>query len=294
MMGIERITNAIEINNVTKHYKDFSLNQINFTVPKGTIMGFVGENGAGKTTTIKAILDLIHTDEGTINVLGRDSKNLPKDIKAQIGVVFDGSNLHDNMNAKNINFIMKNIYPNWEEKVFNHYLMKLNLPQDKIFKKYSRGMKMKLSIAIALSHQSKLLILDEATSGLDPIIRDEILDIFMEFIQNENHTILLSSHIISDIEKIADYVTFIHKGRIVFSKSKDDLIYQHGIIRCRKNDIRNIDSSFVVGIRENGFGAEVMIHSKDRFKRIYQQFEVEKVSIEEIMLFVVRRKEMFE
>lgn len=294
MMGIERITNAIEINNVTKHYKDFSLNQINFTVPKGTIMGFVGENGAGKTTTIKAILDLIHTDEGTINVLGRDSKNLPKDIKAQIGVVFDGSNLHDNMNAKNINFIMKNIYPNWEEKVFNHYLMKLNLPQDKIFKEYSRGMKMKLSIAIALSHQSKLLILDEATSGLDPIIRDEILDIFMEFIQNENHTILLSSHIISDIEKIADYVTFIHKGRIVFSKSKDDLIYQHGIIRCRKNDIRNIDSSFVVGIRENGFGAEVMIHSKDRFKRIYQQFEVEKVSIEEIMLFVVRGKEMFE
>ena len=293
-MGIERITNAIEINNVTKHYKDFSLNQINFTVPKGTIMGFVGENGAGKTTTIKAILDLIHTDEGTINVLGRDSKNLPKDIKAQIGVVFDGSNLHDNMNAKNINFIMKNIYPNWEEKVFNHYLMKLNLPQDKIFKKYSRGMKMKLSIAIALSHQSKLLILDEATSGLDPIIRDEILDIFMEFIQDENHTILLSSHIISDIEKIADYVTFIHKGRIVFSKSKDDLIYQHGIIRCRKNDIRNIDSSFVVGIRENGFGAEVMIHSKDRFKRIYQQFEVEKVSIEEIMLFVVRGKEMFE
>lgn len=293
-MGIERITNAIEINNVTKHYKDFSLNQINFTVPKGTIMGFVGENGAGKTTTIKAILDLIHTDEGTINVLGRDSKNLPKDIKAQIGVVFDGSNLHDNMNAKNINFIMKNIYPNWEEKVFNHYLMKLNLPQDKIFKGYSRGMKMKLSIAIALSHQSKLLILDEATSGLDPIIRDEILDIFMEFIQDENHTILLSSHIISDIEKIADYVTFIHKGRIVFSKSKDDLIYQHGIIRCRKNDIRNIDSSFVVGIRENGFGAEVMIHSKDRFKRIYQQFEVEKVSIEEIMLFVVRGKEMFE
>lgn len=294
MMGIERITNAIEINNVTKHYKDFSLNQINFTVPKGTIMGFVGENGAGKTTTIKAILDLIHTDEGTINVLGRDSKNLPKDIKAQIGVVFDGSNLHDNMNAKNINFIMKNIYPNWEEKVFNHYLMKLNLPQDKIFKEYSRGMKMKLSIAIALSHQSKLLILDEATSGLDPIIRDEILDIFMEFIQDENHTILLSSHIISDIEKIADYVTFIHKGRIVFSKSKDDLIYQHGIIRCRKNDIRNIDSSFVVGIRENGFGAEVMIHSKERFKRIYQQFEVEKVSIEEIMLFVVRGKEMFE
>ncbi|HHU74184.1 MAG TPA: ABC transporter ATP-binding protein [Clostridiales bacterium] len=288
------MTNAIEINNVTKHYKDFSLNQINFTVPKGTIMGFVGENGAGKTTTIKAILDLIHTDEGTINVLGRDSKNLPKDIKAQIGVVFDGSNLHDNMNAKNINFIMKNIYPNWEEKVFNHYLMKLNLPQDKIFKEYSRGMKMKLSIAIALSHQSKLLILDEATSGLDPIIRDEILDIFMEFIQDENHTILLSSHIISDIEKIADYVTFIHKGRIVFSKSKDDLIYQHGIIRCRKNDIRNIDSSFVVGIRENGFGAEVMIHSKDRFKRIYQQFEVEKVSIEEIMLFVVRGKEMFE
>jgi ABC-2 type transport system ATP-binding protein len=216
---------------------------------------------------------------------------LTKERKAQLGVVFDGSNLHYNLNSKNINFIMKNFYPNWEENVFQMYTKKLQLPMDKNIKEYSRGMKMKLSIAIALSHHTKLLILDEATSGLDPIVRDEILDIFLEFIQNEENTILLSSHIISDIEKIADYVTFIHQGRIIFSESKDDLIYQHGVVHCRKEDVSGIDSSFVVGIRENSFGAEVLIRNKDAFKKRYHQFDAEKTSIEEIMLFISRGKE---
>lgn len=285
------IKNAIEIKNITKNYSGFAVKDISFNVPMGSIMGFVGENGAGKTTTIKAILDLIQLDGGSINLLGSDSKKASRKIKEQIGVVFDGSNLHENMTVNNINSIMKNIYSNWDEVEYKEYSKKFELPENKRIKEFSRGMKMKLSIAIALSHQSKLLILDEATSGLDPIVRDEILDIFLEFIQDEERTILLSSHIISDIEKIADYVTFIHKGRIVFSESKDDLIYQHGVVHCRKEDVASIDRSYILGVRENSFGTDVMVKNKDAFLRRYHQYKVEKTSIEEIMLFIHRGKE---
>ena len=183
---------------------------------------------------------------------------------------------------------MRNIYTNWDQNVFYHYLNRFKLPKNKKIKDFSRGMKMKLSITIALSHNAKLLVLDEATSGLDPMVREEILDIFMEFIQDEGHTILFSTHIISDIEKIADYVTFIHEGKIVFSKNKDDLIYEHGIIHCRRDDIAKVDSSFIVGIRENSFGSELMIKNVNDFKRRYREFIPEKVTIEEIMLFISR------
>lgn len=288
-----KLENAIEIKNLKKSYKDFTLNNISFNVPKGSIMGFVGENGAGKTTTIKAILDLVKTEEGEIFILGSNSRQLSKDIKAQIGVIFDGINLHENLNINNINSIMNNIYPNWDLAEFHKNIKQFQLPEKKSIKEYSRGMKMKLSIAIALSHHSKLLILDEATSGLDPMFRDEILDIFLEFIQNEENTILLSSHIISDIEKIADYVTFIHKGNIIFSESKDNLIYQHGVVHCRKEDVAGIDKTFIVGIRENSFGSDVLIRSKEAFQRRYHQFLAEKTSIEEIMLFISRGKESF-
>ena len=288
---VNRIQNAIEVKNLTKNYDNFSLNKVSFTVPKGCIMGFVGENGAGKTTTIKAILDLVHPDGGEVSVLGESSRSLSKELKAQIGAVFDGSNLHDNLTASEVNTVLKNIYPNWDEKCFYQYLNRFELPPHKRLKEFSRGMKMKLSICIALSHQSKLLILDEATSGLDPIVRDEILDIFLEFIQDEEHTILLSSHIISDIEKIADYVTFIHKGNIVFSENKDDLIYQYGVLRCRREEVSGLDRNYIVGIRENSYGAEVMIRNKDHFQMHYHQYQVERTSIEEIMLFVSRGKE---
>lgn len=287
-VNVGKATDAITIRELYKRYNDFVLDNISFTVPKGSIMGFVGENGAGKTTTIKSILNLINIDGGEISVLGYDSRKLPIEIKSQIGVVLDGSNMHDNISAKESNLIMKNIYPNWDENIFMNYVKRFNLPENKAFKDYSRGMKMKLSIAIALSHQSKLLILDEPTSGLDPMVRDEILDIFLEFIQDEEHTILLSSHIISDLEKIADYVTFIHKGKIVFSESKDNLIYQYGLIQCRKEDLNSIDRGFIVGVRENSFGAEVMIRNKEDFLRKYRHlnYAPEKISLEEIMLFV--------
>ncbi len=282
---------AVVIQGLTKRYKDFTLDNISFRIPKGSIMGFVGENGAGKTTTIKAMLDLIRTESGEAYLLGCPSTKLTMDVKAELGVVFDGSNFHDNLTIENINLVMKNIYSNWEETLFYSYVQRFGLPQNKIIKEYSRGMKMKLSIAAALSHHSKLLILDEATSGLDPMVRDEILDIFLEFIQDEEHTILLSSHIISDIEKIADYVTFIHKGKIVFCESKDVLIYQYGIIHCRKEEAASIDRSYVVGIRENNFGTDVMIRNKDEFLRRYHQYTIDRTSIEEIMLFISRGKE---
>lgn len=282
---------AITIKNLKKSYKDFTLNNISFHVPKGSIMGFVGENGAGKTTTIKSILGLINIDSGSISILGSDHKSLSKELKAQIGVVFDGSNLHDTLNAASINGIMKNIYYNWEEKAFNEYLHRFQLPERKLLKEYSRGMKMKLSIAIAMSHQSRLLILDEATSGLDPIVRDEILNLFMEYIQDEENTILLSSHIISDIEKIADYVTFIHKGNIVFCENKDTLIYRHGVLHCRRDEVAGIDAAYIAGIRENSYGAEVLIRNKDSFLKQHRQYTLDKASIEEIMLFISRGKE---
>ena len=286
-----RLQNAIEVKMLTKKYDQFSLDKVSFTVPQGCIMGFVGENGAGKTTTIKAILNLIRPDAGEIYVLGEAAGSLSKEVKARIGVVFDGSNIHENLTASEINLVFKNIYPNWEEKSYYQYMSRFNLPTNKRVKDFSRGMKMKLSIAIALSHQSKLLILDEATSGLDPMVRNEILDIFLEFIQEEDHTILLSSHIISDIEKIADYVTFIHKGKVVFSENKDHLIYQYGVIHCPKEEVEKLDRAYVVGIRENSFGAEVLIKDKDAFLRRYHQYSVERTSIEEIMLFTSRGKE---
>lgn len=279
---------AIEVENMSKRFDGFLLDKISFNVPSGSIMGFVGENGAGKTTTIKAILNLIYPNEGSIRIWGNPSNDLSMDLRAQIGVVFDGCNLHDGLSIGNINKIMKRIYYNWDQGVFNNYINSFKLPTNKKIKGFSRGMKMKLSIAIALSHNSKLLVLDEATSGLDPMIREEMLDIFMDFIQDENHTILFSTHIINDIEKIADYVTFIHDGRIVLSENKDELIYRHGIIRCRKDDIEKIDRSYIVGIRENNYGVEIMIKDIDSFKRRYREFIPEKTSIEEIMLFISR------
>ena len=291
-MNMNTVDDALVIQGLTKRYKDFTLDHISFTVPRGSIMGFIGENGAGKTTTIKAVLDLIKADEGHVSILGYPTDKLPVDVKEAIGVVFDGSSLHDNLNVKNINSIMKNIYKSWDVARFTHYIKRFELPTKKILKEFSRGMKMKLSIAIALSHNSKILILDEATSGLDPMVRDEILDIFLEYIQEEDHTIFLSSHIISDIEKVADYVTFLHKGKIVFSENKDELIYQYGILHCRREDISGIDRNYIVGIRENSFGADVMIKKKDEFMKHYRQFTIDRTSIEEIMLFISKGKEL--
>ena len=277
---------ALQLINVTKQYKDFKLDNINIKLPQGCIMGFVGENGAGKSTTIKLILDLINRDRGQITVLGKDNKIDFNSIKENIGVVMDESSFPDNLNAKEINKFMKRIYKTWDEDKFFKLLKQFSIAEDKSIKDYSRGMKMKFSIAVSLSHDSKILIMDEATSGLDPIVREEILDIFLEFIQDESNSIFISSHIISDLEKICDYITFIHKGKIVFSEPKDELLEKYGILKCSEKELEKIDVSAVKGIRKNKFGVEALVF-KNKVKGSYV---IDKANIEDIMLFHVKEQ----
>lgn len=279
---------AITIKNLNKVYKNFALQGVSFSVPKGSIMGFVGENGAGKTTTLKSILNLISYDSGNIEIFGLDNIKNEKEIKEQIGVVFEGSNFHENLNTNNISKIMSHIYKNWDDRLFKEYLKQLRVPNNKLIKEFSKGNKMKLSIAVALSHKPKLLILDEATSSLDPIVREEILDIFLDFIQDEEHSIILSSHITSDLDKIADYITFIHKGKIVFSESKDELIDTMGILKCNSNDFAKLTNEDYSYYRKSQFGYEVLLKDKYKFITKHPNLIVDNTSIEEIMLFYVR------
>ncbi|MEG0692240.1 MAG: ABC transporter ATP-binding protein [Oscillospiraceae bacterium] len=280
--------NAIMVKGISKTYKDFKLKDISFTLPSGCIMGFIGENGAGKSTTLKAILNLISHESGEIQVLGMDSIKDEKEIKKQVGVVFDESNFHDNLKIHDISKIMSMVYDNWDAELFGSYLKKFKLPSNKIMKEFSRGMKMKLSIAVALSHHPKLLILDEATSGLDPIVREEILDIFLEFIQDESHSILVSSHITSDLDKIADYITFIHNGEIVFSESKLDLIDKMGMVNCGFNQFNELNKNEIICYRKSEFGYEILIQDKHRFRINHRDITVDSVTVEQIMLFYVR------
>lgn len=277
---------AIEVNNLNKIYDGFELKDVCFKLETGTIMGIVGENGAGKSTIIKSILNLINIDSGDIKIFGKDFKENASDIKKDIAVVFDESYFHDNLRINDVNKIMNNIYPSWNKNKFMEYTIKFKLPKDKKIKDFSRGMKMKLSIAVALSHDAKLLILDEATSGLDPIIRDEILDIFLDYIQNEDCSILIASHITSDLEKVADYITFVNDGKVVFSENKDDLIYNFGIVKCGENDMDKILKEDIVGVRKNTFGCEVMVKSRIKYEDL--GFIVDKTNLEEIILFRVR------
>ena len=214
--------NILEVKGLTKDYGDFVLDKLTFTVPKGVIMGLIGENGAGKSTTINCILNEISKTDGNIEIFGKDYLSEEIEIKDKIGVVFDENHFPDIFTPNEIGTYMSGIYSKWERNTYVNYLSKFELPADKRVKDFSKGMKVKLAFAVALSHKAELLILDEATSGLDPIIRDDILDILIDFVQDENHSVLVSSHIISDLEKVADYITFIHKGKLVFTHSKDE------------------------------------------------------------------------
>lgn len=277
------------IENLSKSYNDFSLKNISFNLPKGCIMGLIGENGAGKTTTIKLILNLIHRDMGNIKVFGMDNIEKEQEIKGKIGIVLDESNFHDTLRPKDISLIMSNIYKNWDNIKFLDYLKQFKLPVDKTLKGFSKGMKMKLSIAVALSHNPQLLILDEPTGGLDPIVRSEILDLFMDFIQDEEKSILFSTHITSDLDKIADYITFIHNGELVFSKPKDEAINDYMIVRCGRDDFEKIDKEDIVGFRKNQFGYEALIKISKNIRRKYESYVLDEANLEDIMLFYTRR-----
>ncbi|MDV0442099.1 ABC transporter ATP-binding protein [Methanorbis furvi] len=283
---------AIQVTGLTKAYQDFTLDKVSFVVPKGSIMGFIGENGAGKSTTIKAILNLIHRDAGTIEILGMDLDSQEKQIKEKIGVVFDECCFHDNLTPADISKILGNIYQNWDDQLYQTYLKKFGLPENKKIKDFSRGMKMKLSIAAALAHKPELLILDEATSGLDPVVREEILDIFLEFIQNENHAVLISSHITSDLDKIADYLTFIHHGKIVFSAGRDELMDDMGIVKCSSDDLARISKEMIIRYRKNQFGCEILIKNRESFVAAHPEMILDPVTTESIMLFYSRGEEI--
>lgn len=287
---MEEIKNVIEIKNITKDYGDFKLDNVSFNVPEGSVCGFIGQNGAGKTTTIKSILDVINVDAGEIFVFGQNIKKDSAKLREDIGVVFDEMGFHEFMTGKDINIMMKNIYKNWDENVFFEYLKKFSLPSKKPCGDFSRGMRMKLQIAVALSHNAKLLIMDEPTSGLDPIVRNDIIQIFREYVVEEDHSILLSSHITSDLEKIADEVVFINRGKIVLAGNKDEILEKHGLLKCKKSEIAEISESLIVKVEEESFGVTVLVNDRKACEKLYPGMVIEQASLEDIMLFYVNKQ----
>ncbi len=279
---------ALEIERLCKDYGSFRLEDVSFAVPGGTIMGLIGENGAGKSTTIKCILNLIRRDGGSIRVLGMDNREDERAVKEQVGVVLDESTFHDTLKAPEVGKILRRLYRSWDGVVFERYLDKFELPRKKTVKEFSKGMKTKLSIAAALSARPRLLILDEATSGLDPVVRDEILDEFLAFIQDEDHAILISSHITSDLEKAADYVTYLHKGRVAVQGAKDELLETHGRLVCGRADLERVDPALLVGRRVGQFGCEALVKDRRAFARLYPELTVDPASLEDIMVFTVK------
>lgn len=278
---------SLNIENLSKNYSGFKLNHVSFNIPKGTIMGLIGENGAGKSTIINAVLDLIKKDDGKVTFWGQELSS-SKQLKEDIGVVFDGINFYETLTPVRVGKILKTAYKQWDDSLYNEYLKRFQIPEKKEIKTFSKGMKMKLSIATALSHKPKILILDEATSGLDPVMRDDILDLFLEFVQDEEHSILMSSHITTDLEKVADYITFIHKGNIIFSKSKDQLIYNYGIIRCGASLFEQLDKSEMLAYKKEEYQWNVLVEDKEKARRKYKNAVIDNATIDDILLLYVK------
>lgn len=283
--------NCIEIKGLCKSYGDFSLNNIDLTLPGGSILGLIGENGAGKTTTIKCILNLIRRDAGEITVLGHDNIREERLAKQDIGLVLDECFFHDTLRPLDVGRVLAPAYKNWDSDLFRSYLDKFGLPEKKLIKEFSRGMKMKLSLSAALAHHPKLLILDEATAGLDPVIRDEILDEFLGFISDEDHAILMSSHITSDLEKVADYIAYIHQGEVVLSDAKDAILDSYGRVGCTAAQLEAIAPDDVLRVRKGSFGCEALVKDRAAFARKYPMLLVERTTLEDIMLFVGKGEE---
>ena len=278
------MTPILQIDSLCKSYEDFSLENISFALPQGCIMGLVGQNGAGKSTTLKAILGLVRPDSGSVKLFGQELQENEGQIKEQIGVVFDSMNLPELLRGKDVGKVLGPLYQSWDQTAFNGYLDRFSLPKNKLIKDYSRGMKMKVAIAAALSHGAKLLLLDEATGGLDPIVRDEILDILLEFMQDPTHGILFSSHITGDLEKIADYVTFIHEGQVRFSQPKDELLDSYAVVKCSPQQLASIDPAALISVRSHQYGTEALI----RRDAVWADAVAERPTIEDMMLFIAR------
>lgn len=279
------MTNALEITELTKEYKDFKLDGLNLTLPGGCILGLIGENGAGKSTTIKLVLDMIKRDGGSVKILGRDNSKEIRLIKEDVGTVFDNVGIPDCLTTRQIGKVMRGTFRNWSAGDYDALLKRLDVPSGKPFGKLSRGNKMKVGLAVAMSHNAKLLLLDEATSGLDPLVRDEVLDILNDFTRDENHSVLLSSHIVSDLEKICDYIAFLHKGKLVLFEEKDVLLSEYGTIHCTEQRLSELDPTAVICKKITPYGAEAIV----KRNAVPNGTEISTISIEE--LFVQTAKE---
>lgn len=278
--------NAIELSHINKSFGDFAIRDLNLTVPSGTICGLVGENGAGKSTTVRLLMGALRPDSGTASVLGTDVSSPEfREVKEDVGVVLDEAYFPESLNAMQVGKIMAATYRRWDQKLYDSYLKRFDLPEKKQFKDFSRGMRMKLAIAVALSHQPKLLVLDEATAGLDPIVRDEVLDIFNEFTREEDHSILISSHILSDLEKLCDYIAFIHKGDLLFCEEKDRLLEQYGILEDSRENLDCLQPEAIVAREENRYGGVRALVKRDLAPA---GFGLEKPSVEDIVLFLAK------
>lgn len=282
------MNNVIEIKDLSKTYDKFKLDDINLNIPKGIIVGLIGENGAGKTTLIKSILNLINIDNGNIKIFGKSNKESDAVIKEDIGIVLDNMFFPEILNAKDINLIMKDIYKNWDSDLYFNYLEKFDIPLSKKIKDLSKGMRKKLEIITALVHKPKILILDEPTSGLDPVVRDEILDMFLEFIQDENNTILLSSHITSDLEHIADRIVFIDHGKLIMDEDKDEILDNYGILKCKKDDFKNINKGDIISYKKGKYEYQVLVSNKNKIKRKYKDYVIDKIALDELMVLIVK------
>ena len=278
--------NGIKLTEITKDYGSFKLDKVSMTLPSGYIMGLIGENGAGKTTLIKILLGLIGKDAGEVQVFDRPFDAEDSDIREHIGVVMDECSFPEDMTTTQLDKVMASCYRTWDREAFAMRLDDFDIPKNKKIKTFSKGMKMKLSIAQALSHDSKLLVLDEATAGLDPVVREEVLDILQEFIQDEDRSVLISSHILSDLEKICDYITFIHKGKVLISDSKDSMLERYAIVRCGKENFEAIDKAAIVAVREGMFGMEVLA-LRDI---VNPALITDDASIEDIMVFLIKEE----
>lgn len=276
--------NALEIKNLCKRYSGFTLNNVNLTLPSGCIMGLIGENGAGKSTIIKLILDIINRDSGSITILGKDDQSDMRLVKEDIGFVLDNVGIPAHLTVKQVGKIMKNIYKNWDDDTYYSLINKLSIPDDKQFKKFSQGTKMKLGIAIAMSHNAKLLILDEPTNGLDPYVRDEVIGMFGEFTRDESHSVLISSHIVSDLEKICDYIAFLHKGKLILCEEKDRLKEQYGIIHCTNEQLDDIEPTAIIGKKQSDYGVEVLVKRDS----VPANWEIASVDIEQLFIFMLK------
>ena len=277
------MSEALEIRGLTKTFPEFKLDGLDLTLPRGCIMGLVGENGAGKSTTIKLILGLLRMESGSVKILGKDG---PADVsvKEDVGVVLDEVGLPECLNVAQVDKIMADTYKNWESDTYRRIIQRLEVPKNTEFGKLSRGNKMKLGIAVAMSHKARLLILDEATSGLDPVVRDEVVDMIAEFTRDEDHAVLMSSHIVSDLEKICDYIAFLHKGRLLLCREKDELMSEYGIVRCTAEQADALDADAVLHRKDSAWGSEAIV----RRSAVPETLPVSPITIEELFIYMVK------